>query len=233
MLKTPGCLQFLHFSFPPVVYLFIVCLPVVPETDKRPWRRKLISYTVMLTNQTSLERSTFVRPRAMIQHMARHCSQCLQRIPTTRKLYQHAVYGTRANTQNSLQWPSWKKNMILVVCSLYSFLSNSALLGPAVYIEIWAESFKISPVTASGLISYPNICYGLGTLITVPMYLKFGRRPVMLASLLIYLVGLIGCACSTSYGGLMASRIIHTFASGVCEALPVQLVNDIFFCTLL
>ncbi|KAK4555032.1 hypothetical protein LTR86_007798 [Recurvomyces mirabilis] len=106
---------------------------------------------------------------------------------------------------------------------------NSALLGPAVYIGIWAESFKISPVTASGLISYPNICYGLGTLITVPMYLKFGRRPVMLASLLIYLVGLIGCACSTSYGGLMASRIIHTFASGVCEALPVQLVNDIFF----
>ena len=27
----------------------------------------------------------------------------------------------------------------------------------------------------------------------------------------------------------MASRIIHAFASGVCEALPVQLVNDIFF----
>jgi uncharacterized membrane protein len=27
----------------------------------------------------------------------------------------------------------------------------------------------------------------------------------------------------------MACRIIHTFGSGVCEALPVQLVNDIFF----
>jgi hypothetical protein len=27
----------------------------------------------------------------------------------------------------------------------------------------------------------------------------------------------------------MAARIIHALGSGVCEALPVQLVNDIFF----
>ena len=119
--------------------------------------------------------------------------------------------------------------MILIICSLYSFLGNSALLGPSVYIGIFAEAFAITPTKASGLISYPNILYGVGTMITVPSYLKFGRRPVMLVSLLIYLAGLIGASRSNSYGGLMASRIIHAFASGVCEALPVQLVNDIFF----
>lgn len=27
----------------------------------------------------------------------------------------------------------------------------------------------------------------------------------------------------------MVARVIHGFGSGVCEALPVQLVNDIFF----
>ena len=99
------------------------------------------------------------------------------------------------------------------------------------YIGIFAEAFAITPSKASGLISYPNIMYGVGTLITVPSYLKFGRRPVMLITLLIYLAGLIGASRSESYGGLMASRIIHAFASGVCEALPVQLVNDIFFRT--
>jgi len=119
--------------------------------------------------------------------------------------------------------------MILIIVSLYSFLSNTATLGPAVYIILWSETFGISPVTASGLISYPNICYGLGTLITVPMYLKFGRRPVMLGTSLLYVVGLIICSSSNSYGGLMAGRIIHAISSGVCEALPVQLVNDIFF----
>lgn len=61
------------------------------------------------------------------------------------------------------------------------------------------------------------------------MYRKFGRRPVMLFSLLCYCAGLIGASQATSYDGLMAARIIHAFGSGVCEALPVQLVNDIFF----
>jgi predicted MFS family arabinose efflux permease len=120
--------------------------------------------------------------------------------------------------------------MILAICSLYSFFGNSALLGPSVYIGIFAESFAISPTTASGLISYPNIMYGCGTLLTIPAYLKFGRRPVMLLTMLAYLVGLIGASRANSYGGLMAARIVHAFASGVCEALPVQLVNDIFFC---
>ena len=51
----------------------------------------------------------------------------------------------------------------------------------------------------------------------------------MLLSLLVYMAALIGCGCSTTYNGLMAARVIHGLASGVCEALPVQLVNDIFF----
>lgn len=119
--------------------------------------------------------------------------------------------------------------MILVLCSLYSFLGNSALLGPSVYIEIYAEEFGISPVTSSGLISYSNLAYGFGSLILVPTYLKFGRRPVMLFSLVAFAVGLIGASQCNSYGALMACRIIHSFGSGICEALPVQLVNDIFY----
>lgn len=144
--------------------------------------------------------------------------------------YGQALFPVPAEDPNDpLQWPRWKKTTILAICSLYSFLSNTALLGPSVYISIFAKSFDISPTKASGLVSYPNILYGVGTLITVPAYLKFGRRPVMLISILIYLAGLVGCSQANSYSGLMVARLIHTFGSGVCEALPVQLVNDIFF----
>lgn len=39
------------------------------------------------------------------------------------------------------KWPAWKKNAILAICSLYSFLGNSALLGPSTYIvsSSWME----------------------------------------------------------------------------------------------
>ncbi|KAJ4418345.1 hypothetical protein N0V82_005626 [Gnomoniopsis sp. IMI 355080] len=128
-----------------------------------------------------------------------------------------------------LQWSNFKKTMILTVCALYSFLGNSALLGPSVYISIYAEEFGISANTASGLISYANLAFGFGSLLLVPMYHKFGRRPIMLFSLICYCAGLIGASQATTYSGLMTARIIHGFGSGVCEALPVQLVNDIFF----
>ncbi|KAF2094346.1 MFS general substrate transporter [Rhizodiscina lignyota] len=128
-----------------------------------------------------------------------------------------------------LQWQPWKKTVILILCSLYSFLGNAALLGPSVYIGIYAEEFQISPTTASGLVSYANLVYGFGSLFLVPLYLKIGRRPVMLGSLVFFCAGLIGASQCNTYGSLMACRIIHAFGSGVCEALPVQLVNDVFF----
>ena len=144
--------------------------------------------------------------------------------------YGQALFPVPAEDPNDpLQWPVWKKTMILILCSLYSFLSNSALLGPSVYLALYSEEFGISIVEASGLISYANLAFGFGSLVFVPAYLKFGRRPVMLVSLALYLGGLIGCSCATSFAGLMAARIVHSFGSSVCEALPVQLVNDIFF----
>ncbi|KAI1780736.1 putative MFS transporter [Hypoxylon cercidicola] len=128
-----------------------------------------------------------------------------------------------------LQWSEFKKTMILIICSAYSFLANASIIGPSPYIDLWAAEFGIEPTKASELVSYPNLVFGLGSLILVPMYLKYGRRPVMLFSLVTFAAGLIGASQCTTYGGLMAARVIHCFGSSVCEALPVQLVNDIFF----
>ncbi|KAH8902270.1 MFS general substrate transporter [Coniochaeta sp. PMI_546] len=144
--------------------------------------------------------------------------------------YGQALYPVpSADPNDPLQWPSFKKNMILACCAIYSFLGNSALLGPSVYIGIYVEQFGVDPNTAAGLINYPNLAYGFGSLLLVPLYQKIGRRPVMLGSLVLYAAGLIGASQCTTYSALMGTRVIHAFGSGVCEALPVQLVNDIFF----
>jgi hypothetical protein len=77
--------------------------------------------------------------------------------------YGQALYPVPTDDPNDpLQWPEWKKSSILIICALYSFLGNSALTGPAVYINIYADEFGISPTTASGLVSYPNLAFGFG-----------------------------------------------------------------------
>jgi hypothetical protein len=63
--------------------------------------------------------------------------------------------------------------MILVICSLYSFLGNSALVGPSVYIGIYAGEFGVTPAVASGLISYPNLAFGFGEFRTINQSYKF------------------------------------------------------------
>ncbi|KAI0541317.1 putative MFS transporter [Xylaria digitata] len=144
--------------------------------------------------------------------------------------YGQALFPVPAEDPNDpLQWSNFKKTMILIICSFYSFLANAALIGPSPYIDLWAGEFDISPTKASELISYPNLAFGFGSLIFVPLYLRIGRRPVMLISLTVFCAGIIGASQCTTYGSLMAARVIHGFGSSVCEALPVQLVNDIFF----
>ncbi|KAH7120515.1 major facilitator superfamily domain-containing protein, partial [Dactylonectria macrodidyma] len=128
-----------------------------------------------------------------------------------------------------LNWSRRKKNTILFLVSVYSFLANGALYGPSVYVNYLAELFHTTPSKASQLVTYPNLLFGFGSLVFVPLYHKIGRRPVMLLSVLLYCCGLIGCALSNSYNVLMGFRILHAFASSVCEALPAQAVADVFF----
>ncbi|KAI2611892.1 MFS general substrate transporter [Hypoxylon sp. NC1633] len=144
--------------------------------------------------------------------------------------YGQALFPVPAEDPNDpLQWPRAKKITILVIICAYSFLGNAALLGPGPYLTLWSELFNISPADASTLISYPNLAYGFSSIFLVPLYLKIGRRPVMLGSLLAFIAGLAGSSQANTFSGLMASRVIHCFGAGICEALPVQLVNDIFF----
>jgi hypothetical protein len=86
------------------------------------------------------------------------------------------IASTRAN--HSTKWPTYKKTMILIVCSAYSFIGNCALLGISPYIQLFSAQFGVSPTVASTLISYPNLAFGfsassfrvktniLGTLLT-------------------------------------------------------------------
>ncbi|KAL3418245.1 hypothetical protein PVAG01_09961 [Phlyctema vagabunda] len=98
--------------------------------------------------------------------------------------YGQALFPIPADDPNDpLLWPNYKKTMILIIVSLYSFLGNSALLGPSVYIGIYAADFKISPTKASGLISYPNLAFGFGTVAPHPRFsLSVDAEPCRLSA---------------------------------------------------
>ncbi|TRX88510.1 hypothetical protein FHL15_010625 [Xylaria flabelliformis] len=121
--------------------------------------------------------------------------------------YGQALFPVPAEDPNDpLQWSKSKKSIILIIVCVYSFLGNSALLGVGPYITLCLRA-HIMVIGAD----VPKV------------WEKAGHVGIH------FIAGTVASARATSFGGLMAARVISCLGAGVCEALPVQLVNDIFF----
>ena len=70
--------------------------------------------------------------------------------------------------------------------------------------------------------------YAVTPLAGGPLADRFGRRPVLLASLACFAVASVGCAAAPTFALLIACRILQGCASGMAVALPLAIVRDLF-----
>jgi DHA1 family bicyclomycin/chloramphenicol resistance-like MFS transporter len=59
-----------------------------------------------------------------------------------------------------------------------------------------------------------------------PLSDRFGRRPLLLSGLAIYIAGSIACAAATTIGGLVASRAIEGLGAGAAIAISPAVIRD-------
>lgn len=87
--------------------------------------------------------------------------------------------------------------------------------------EFFPNWQHIGLVPAISMVAYfftsTSLVQGTGNLIWMPLVNKYGRRPVYLASYVIYLAGAIWAACTYSYGSFLAARIVIGFGAGAAE----------------
>ena len=70
---------------------------------------------------------------------------------------------------------------------------------------------------------------GLGSVIASPTAILFGKRPVYLVAIIIFLLTSIWCALSPNYPSLVIARIVQGVAVSPVECLPSATVAEIFF----
>ena len=68
----------------------------------------------------------------------------------------------------------------------------------------------------------------IASLIFGPVSDRFGRKPLLVASLVTYTAGSILCALSPSIGALIGSRLIQALGAGALMAVSMALVKDCF-----
>ena len=72
------------------------------------------------------------------------------------------------------------------------------------------------------------IFFALGILIWGPISEKYGRKPILLIGLALYVLGSIGCALSFNVTLLILSRVVQAFGGGAAEAVVTAMVKDMY-----
>lgn len=70
---------------------------------------------------------------------------------------------------------------------------------------------------------------GIGSVIASPTAILYGKRPVYLVCIVLYLLSSVWCALSPNYSSLVVARIFMGLAVSPVECLPSATIAEIFF----
>ncbi len=90
------------------------------------------------------------------------------------------------------------------------------------------HELAITPAAAQQTLSVFLFAYAFMTLFFGTLSDSFGRRPVILVSLLVFLAGSIGCAVAPSLGWLLAFRLLQGLSAGAGNVVGRAMIGDLF-----
>jgi predicted MFS family arabinose efflux permease len=91
-----------------------------------------------------------------------------------------------------------------------------------------ADEFHQTPTRAGYVVCFNLLFMGLGNLLWVPLSRVIGKRPVYLSALLLFTACNIWAYEASSYGSLLAARIISGLAAAAADATVPSLIADLF-----
>lgn len=178
----------------------------------------------MLSKATQAQRS-----RSWTAKGPTWCPHRLQ-TPTVGTALWNLLKCTDHRRPDPLNLPPWRKWTILILVAAYSCTAVVLATGMGPIFSMITAYYPGQELRATDLMTYPTLFMGLGNLMTMPMALTIGRRPIFLASMLIMMAGGVWCACSQSLGSHIAGRAVMSLAAGQSEALSPMIVQGEFRC---
>ena len=95
----------------------------------------------------------------------------------------------------------------------YGYLGQQS--GIATGFEALATDLHASNSKLSALVTYSVLSMGLANLFWMPLALCFGKRPVVLVSMTMFLGGIIWSSVAKDYNSLLGSRVFASFGEFV------------------
>jgi MFS transporter, DHA1 family, multidrug resistance protein len=121
--------------------------------------------------------------------------------------------------------PTLGITLLLASLSMISPLSIDTFLPsfPTIAREFNLTSWQVQQIITAYLL--PFACF---TLVHGPLSDALGRRRVVLAGLVLYTIGSIGCFFAPTFGTLLACRVLQGLAAGIGPTVARAVVRDLF-----
>ena len=132
-------------------------------------------------------------------------------------------YALLSFSHSNLTHQNWslpaKLSTYLTIC-FYTFLANVNSSNFTVATKPIIAEFHVSQTQAGELVCFNVFLFGLGNIFWVPLMRVIGKRPVYLLSMAMLCMMNVWSSKASSYGELLASRILSGF--GLSGRIPCE-----------
>ncbi|KAI5458352.1 major facilitator superfamily domain-containing protein [Mariannaea sp. PMI_226] len=128
-----------------------------------------------------------------------------------------------------LNWPSWKKNSILLTASICSFTMDFQLTAALTLVFLQGADWDKSPEEINVINNISSPMLGIGGLVLMPFLYSWGRAPTCFWATVVSAFLSLGCVLAPSFRAYYALKLLTAFflATGLMSSLA--LIQDMFF----
>ncbi|KAI9772593.1 MAG: hypothetical protein M1835_006255, partial [Candelina submexicana] len=128
-----------------------------------------------------------------------------------------------------LNWPAWRRDTSLLCLGFYCMMGGGMTPVLAAGFTDVAATYKVSIPQVALTTGLYMMGLGLGSVVASPTAILYGKRPVYLVGLILFILSAVWCALSPNYPSLVIARIVMGFAVSPVECLPSATIAEIFF----
>ncbi|KAG8534109.1 uncharacterized protein KY384_000953 [Bacidia gigantensis] len=128
-----------------------------------------------------------------------------------------------------LNWPSLRRDVALLSIGFYCMLGGGMTPVLAAGFPNVAKTYRVSVPQVALTTGLYMMGLGLGSVIASPTAIIWGKRPVYLVGIILFIISSIWCALSPNYASLVVARIFMGLAVSPCECLPSANIAEIFY----
>ncbi|KAL8824060.1 MAG: hypothetical protein Q9191_005328 [Dirinaria sp. TL-2023a] len=128
-----------------------------------------------------------------------------------------------------LNWPAWRRDIALLSLGFYCALGGGMTPVLAAGFDNVSQTYSVSVPKVALTTGFYMLGLGIGSVLASPTAILFGKRPVYLVGIILFIISAVWCAVSPNYSSLVVARIFMGLAVSPVECLPSATIAEIFF----